>query len=117
MAKADLIAEIQAANQAQVPEALTVKQLEELLPLAKQGDAGRAAFEAKLKEFVPTAPETKPASSVKKISVRVNEAIAAYGGEFTDPDNGQTIGKDPVSVEHTPFVRQLLRTDELVEAD
>lgn len=117
MAKADLIAEIQAANKAQVPEALTVKQLEELLPLAKQGDAGRAAFDVKLQEFTPQAPEAKPTAAVKKISVRVNDAIAAYGGEFTDPDNGQTIGKDPVSVEHTPFVRQLLRSDELVEAD
>ena len=55
MAKSDQIAEIKAANQADVPDTLTVKQLDELLPLAKQGDAGRDAFDEKLTSFTDAA--------------------------------------------------------------
>ncbi|WP_104992717.1 hypothetical protein [Deinococcus sp. NW-56] len=117
MAKTDTISDIKAANGQDVPDSLTQKQLDELLPLAQKGEEGLTDFQAKLTEFTGGSTSTAPKTSgEKQIKVRVNAAIAAYGGEFTDPDSRAVIGKDAVSVPHTAFVREKLRSEELVEA-
>ena len=125
--------DLKAANGADLnPEDYTQKELDALLELAKGGDATRAQFDelaASVKgsarpsnqnDATGTGAGTPPAAStpkVKTVSVRVNDAIAAYGGEFTDPDTRAVIGKNAVSVPHSAFVREKLRSDEIVEAD
>lgn len=121
MAKADTLKEIEAANGQQVPEDLTQKQLDELLTIAERDQADDlVAFQAKLAEFRPSAGDkTGPQApaKVKVVSVRVRDDIAAYGGEFTDLDSGETIGKDAVSVPKTAFLAEKLRSGEIVKAD
>ena len=51
------------------------------------------------------------------ITVKVSAAIAELGGEFTDPDSKATIGKEGVSVPHTAFVKEKIRSEEIVEAE
>ena len=120
MAKADTVRDIKAKNGQDAPEALTAKQLEELLDIAERdGAENLTAFTAKLGEFTAaaqaSAPSTAKAPAEKTVTVRVNDAIAAYGGEFTDPDTRKVIGKKLVTVPHSAFVREKLRSDELVE--
>lgn len=124
MAKADTTAAIKAANGSDInPESYTSKQLDELLVLAQQGESGKADYEAKLEAFAPApaaataqAPESAGQKKLERpITVHVNDAIAAYGGEFTDPESLSTIGKDPVEVESTAFVAEKLRSRELIE--
>jgi hypothetical protein len=131
VAKADQIAAIKAANGVALdPDAYTGKQLEALEALAEKDKADLTAFTVKQKEFddAKTAgnPPATPAANasaaddepkVKKVSVRVSDAIAGYGGEFTDPETGATIGAEASSVPLTAFVRAHLRSEEIVEAD
>lgn len=125
MAKIDTVKDIKAANGQDAPEALTQKQLDELLVIAERDGADNTtAFSAKLTEFQGAASSTGTSSTTtvstpkaKTISVRVNDTIAAYGGEFTDPDTRAVIGKEAVSVPHSAFVKEKLRSDEIVEAD
>lgn len=131
MAKKDQIAAIKAANGAELMEAnYSGKQLEELETLAKSGATDRTAFDAKVAEFdqareaanqAPSpAPSTTPAAKVsgeKMIAVKVSARVAAIDGEFTDPDSKRTIGKEAVSVPHTAFVKEKLRSEEIVEAE
>lgn len=114
MAKTDTIKDIKDANGQDAPEALSQKQLDELLVIAKRDSSGALdAYNAKLAEF----QGAKAAPKEKTIMVRVNDAIAAYGGEFTDPDTRLAIGKKPVGVTLTAFVREKLRSEELVEVE
>lgn len=137
MAKDDQIKAIEAANGVQlVEDNYTAKQLTELQKLAEEGKAeNRTAFDAKVKEFddareaaerevaaktpaakAATAPPARK-SGEKMITVKVSAAIAELGGEFTDPDSKATIGKDAVSVPHTAFVKEKIRSEEIVEAE
>lgn len=127
MAKADQVKAIKAANGVELDvETYNGTQLAELQKLAEDGKTDLTAFNAKRKEFddakaAATAQGggTQPATLAtgeKAVRVRVNDTIAAYDGEFTDPENGQVIGKTPVDVVQTAFVRAKLRNDELVEA-
>ncbi|MVN88283.1 hypothetical protein GO986_16175 [Deinococcus sp. HMF7620] len=117
MAKADTIRDIEAANGQKVPDTLNQKQLDELLALAKRdGAEQRDAFDGKLNEFQGKG-SGKAAPKEKTVTVRVNDAIAAYGGEFTDPGTREVIGKEPTEVPLSPFVREKLRSEELIEAD
>lgn len=119
MAKRDTTAAIKAANGTDLnPESYTGAQLEELLALAEKGEVGKAEFDQKLASYQPAATASAPSAEkklVKPITVRVNDTMAEYGGEMTDTDSRSTIGKDPVTVETTPFVVGKLRTGELVE--
>lgn len=128
MAKADQTAAIKAANGVELDvDAYTGPQLTELQKLAEEGKADLTAFTAKRGEFdrakASAKPQTgaepevgqSPAKGEKTVTVRVNDTIAAYGGEFTDPDTRAVIGKEPVSVPQSAFVREKLRSDELVE--
>ena len=120
MAKKDTAAAIKAANGSDLnPDSYTSAQLEELLLLAQKGEAGKGDFEAKLAGFAPApaapAAATEPKKLVKPINVRVNDIMAGYGGEFTDPDSFSTIGKNAVEVETTAFVLEKLRSGELIE--
>ncbi|MFD1734885.1 hypothetical protein ACFSC4_31375 [Deinococcus malanensis] len=123
MAKQDTVNDIKAANGAELnPDEYTQKELDTLLALAQDGDARRTEFDTQAASLKgSTRPSntntttTEPKAPAGKVSVRVNDTIAAYGGEFTDPDNGQVIGKEAVSVPFTAFVREKLRSDELVE--
>ncbi|UQN05467.1 hypothetical protein [Deinococcus sp. QL22] len=129
MAKPDQIAAIRAANGVELdPDAYTAKQLEALEGLAEKDKTDLTAFNAKRQEFDDAKAAATPAPAaatppaqddpqVKKVSVRVSDAIAGYGGEFTDPDTGATIGAEPSSVPLTAFVRAHLRSEELVEAE
>lgn len=114
MAKTDTIKDIKDANGQDAPEALSQKQLDELLVIAKRDGTGSLdAYTTKLGEF----QGAKAAPKENTIKVRVNDAIAAFGGEFTDPGNRRSIGKVPVDVPVTPFVREKLRSEELVEVE
>lgn len=131
MAKQDTADQIKAANGTDLnPEDYTQKELDALLELAKGGDATRTRFDELAASVKGTtrpsnqndttgtsATSTASTPKVKTISVRVNDEIAAYGGEFTDPDTRAVIGKEAVSVPHSAFVREKLRSDEIVEAD
>lgn len=112
--KADLLDAIKAANGTELAEAdYTAKELELLLELAgdpakkTEFDAQLAALKGRTSPPLPDKPKTA--------SVMVAPAIAAYGGEFTDPESGVTIGQAPVEAPLTAFVREKLRADELVE--
>ncbi|GGR11419.1 hypothetical protein [Deinococcus ruber] len=122
--KADITAGIKAANTVELdPNKYTASQLTSLLPLAQKGEGDRADFDSKLKEFDDAAAKLaanqptpqEPKTFLKPINVSVAPQIAAYGGEFTDPDSKASIGKDVVTVETTPFVMQKLRAGEIVE--
>lgn len=125
MAKDDQVKAIQAANGIELNEAdYSAKQLGELQKLAEEGKAENLeAFNAKKQEFdsaraaANPAPASAKQSGEKKITVKVNAAIAAMDGEFTDPDSKATIGKKAVSVPHTAFVKEKIRSDELVEVE
>ncbi|KQR33127.1 hypothetical protein [Deinococcus sp. Leaf326] len=122
MAKADTIKDIKTANGQDVPDSLKQAELDELLTLAKKDGSGNLdAFTSRLTELTAststTESESKKAEAPKEktISVRVNDTIAAFGGEFVDPENRKVIGKKAVDVPRTAFVREKLRTEELVE--
>ncbi|MBZ9753000.1 hypothetical protein K7W42_19360 [Deinococcus sp. HMF7604] len=116
MAKADTIRDIEAANGQKVPDSLNQKQLDELLALATRDGAEKLdAFSSKLTELQGGGKSSEKAAPT--VTVRVNDAIAAYGGEFTDPGTREVIGKEPTEVPLSPFVREKLRSEELVEAD
>lgn len=133
MAKPDTVKDIKAANGADLnPEDYTQKELDALLELAKGGDATRAQFDelaasaknttrpSNQNDTTGTSTGTTSTAStpkVKTVTVRVNDAIAAYGGEFTDPETHAVIGKDAVDVPQSAFVREKLRSDEIVEAE
>ncbi|GGR16745.1 hypothetical protein [Deinococcus ruber] len=121
--KADTAALIKQANGTEIdPNKYTQANLTALLPLAQKGDTDRAEFDAKLAEFDKSIADAA-ASAVtlqvkpleRPITVRVNDAMAEYGGEFTDPESRSTIGKDAVTVESTGFVAEKLRSRELIE--
>ena len=120
MAKADQVKAIKDANGIELDaEAYTGSQLTELQKLAEEGKTDLTAFNAKRKEFDDAKAASQPQAPTKgekTVTVRVNDTIAAYDGEFTDPENGQVIGKTPVDVVQTAFVREKLQNDELVEA-
>lgn len=120
MAKADTIKDIKTANGQDVPESLKQAELDELLTLAKKDGAGNLdAFKSRLAELNTSTTESggtkAEASKEKTVTVRVNDTIAGFGGEFVDPENRRAIGKDAVAVPRTAFVREKLRTEELVE--
>lgn len=122
MAKADTIKDIKTANGQDVPERLKQAELDELLTLAKKDGADNLdAFTARLTELTASTSTTESGSDKaeapkeKTVKVRVNDTIAAFGGEFVDPENRTVIGKKAVTVPVTAFVREKLRTEELVE--
>ena len=122
MAKADTIKDIKTANGQDVPERLKQTDLDELLALAKKDGAGDlGAFTARLSELtaststIESGGDKAEAPKEKTVKVRVNDTIAEFGGEFVDPDNRKVIGKKAVTVPATAFVREKLRSEELVE--
>lgn len=122
MAKADTIKDIKAANGQDVPERLKQTDLDELLTLAKKDGADHLdAFTARLTELTASTSTTESGSDKaeapkeKTVKVRVNDTIAGFGGEFVDPENRKVIGKKAVTVPLTAFVREKLRSEELVE--
>lgn len=111
------------------PDDYSAKQLAELAQLTDD----RAAFSAKLEAFdearaaaIEAAAEASAEAAAKAaearaekpavptVTVRVNAKIAAYGGAFTDGGSGKTIGKDPVEVPHTAFVKARVRSGEII---
>jgi len=117
--KKENIAAIQKAFGVELEEKkFGMDQLETLGLLAAKGEEGHADFDTKLLEYQPAlkAPAASEAKKLERpITVRVNDAIAGYGGEFTDPDSMSTIGKKAVEVETTAFVLEKLRSGELIE--
>jgi glucose dehydrogenase len=117
MAKADQTAAIKAANGTELDaDTYSGAQLTELQKLAEADKTDLTAFTAKREEFdrAKTAAATAAAKE-KTVTVRVNAAIAAYGGEFTDPDTHAVIGAKAAAVPYSAFVREKLRSEELVE--
>lgn len=119
MAKADTIRDIKAANGQDVPERLKQAELDELLTLAQGGADKLDAFKTRLAELTTSTTESgsdkAEAPKEKTVKVRVNDTIAEFGGEFVDPENRKVIGKKAVTVPLTAFVREKLRSEELVE--
>lgn len=135
MNKKELAEAIKAATDVVLdPAKFTAPQLEQLREAAQNG---HDAFDAKLTELTNAKPagdaestnakptgDTEPSSSddgddeveVDVVTVRVNDKIAAFGGEFTEPKTRVSIGAQPVTVERTPFVDEKLTSKELVEA-